>query len=233
MIYISPMSYNKSKVTIVIPARNEAEGLERILKSIKKYANEVIVVDGHSNDGSKKIALENKAKFILDHGLGRGDAVKIGLKKASNEIIVLFDADGSHKASDIPKLVLPILADKADIVIGSRRTGGSFDLNMSFSGILRSGGADFLTYMVNKKFETGLSDILYSFRAVRKSSVKDLNLEANDFCIEQEMVVKALKNSVRLIEVPSRESARGWGKSKLKTITGVKFIFNLLYHLYM
>ena len=146
---------------------------------------------------------------------------------------MLFDADGSHNPSDIPKLVSPILKNKVDLVIGSRRTGGSFDLNMSFAGILRSGGADLLAYMVNKKFNTNLSDILYSFRAVRKSSIKDLKLKANDFCIEQEMVVKALKNSVRLLEVPSRENARGWGKSKLKTITGIKFIFHLLYNLYM
>jgi glycosyltransferase involved in cell wall biosynthesis len=227
------MFYNKSKVSIVIPTKNEAEGLARILKSIKKYASEIIVVDGHSNDGSKKIALENGAKFILDHKKGRGDAVRIGLKRAENEIVVLFDADGSHKATDIPKLVLPILAGKTDIVIGSRRTGGSFDLNMSFAGILRSGGADFLAYMVNKKFGTRLSDVLYSFRAIRKSSVKNLDLKANDFCIEQEMVVKALKNSIKLLEIPSRENARGWGKSKLKTITGVKFIFHLFYHLYM
>lgn len=227
------MLYNKSKVSIVIPAKNEAEGLAKILKSIKQYADEIIVVDGHSNDGSRKIALENGAKFILDHKKGRGDAVKIGLRRAKNEIIVLFDADGSHRASDIPKLVRPILEDKADIVIGSRRTGGSFDLNMSFAGILRSGGADFLAYMVNKRFKTGLSDILYSFRAVKKSSVKDLDLKANDFCIEQEMVVKSLKNSVRLLEIPTRENARGWGKSKLKTITGIKFIFHLFYLLYM
>lgn len=227
------MNYNRSKVSIVIPAKNEGEGLDKILKSVRQYAEEIIVVDGHSQDETKKIVLRNKAKFILDNNLGRGDAVKIGLKKAKGEIIVLFDADGSHKASDIPKFVAPILQNKADIVIGSRRTGGSFDLNVNFSGILRSAGSDFLVYLVNKKFSTHLSDILYSFRALRKSIVKKLDLKADDFCIEQEMVVKALKKSFRLLEIPSRENARSWGKSKLSTITGVKFIFHLFYNLYM
>lgn len=226
------MKYPKSKVSIVISAKNEAGGLDKIIKSIKKYSDDIIVVDGHSNDGSKEICLQNKVRFYLDNKKGRGDAVKIGLKQAKNEIVVLFDADGSHNPLDVPNLVDPIVRKKADVVIGSRRTGGSYDLNMNFAGILRSGGADFLAYMVNRKFNTNFSDILYSFRAVRKSTVKKLHLKADDFCIEQEMVINALKKSIKIIEIPSRENARKWGKSKLKTITGVKFIFHLLYHLY-
>lgn len=226
------MVYSKSKISIVVVAKNEADGLDKVLKSIKKYSDDIIVVDGHSNDGSKEIALKNKSRFYLDNKKGRGDAVKIGLKQAKNEIIVLFDADGSHNASDIPQLIKPIVNKKADIVIGSRRTGGSYDLNMNFAGILRSGGADFLAYMVNRRFNTNFSDILYSFRAVRKSAVKKLGLKADDFCIEQEMVVNALKKSIGVEEVPTRENARKWGQSKLKTITGVKFIFHLFYHLY-
>ncbi|MEK9178438.1 MAG: glycosyltransferase family 2 protein [Patescibacteria group bacterium] len=112
------MSYKKSKASIVIACKNEGEGILRILSSIKKYSEDIIVVDGHSNDGTKEIVNKFGARFFLDNKKGRGDALKIGIKKAKNEIVVFFDADGSHEARDIPGLVGPILANKADLVIG-------------------------------------------------------------------------------------------------------------------
>lgn len=224
--------FNKSKVSIIIPARNEGEGLLRILNSIKPYGSEIIVVDGHSTDSTKDITLKFGAKYILDNGIGRGDAVRLGIKKAKNPYLLFFDADGSHNANEIPSLLNPLFQDKADAVIGSRRTGGSFDLNMDFWGILRSGGADFLAYLVNRRFKTGYSDVLFSFRSVKKPVALKLDLRANGFDIEQEFVVKCLKKNYRLMEVPTRENARKWGKSKLHTITGIKLIYQLLKELY-
>lgn len=227
------MRYDKSKVTIVIPTKDEGEGIRRILKSVKPYAHEIIVVDGHSKDETKKIAIEENVKFILDNGLGRGDGVRLGIKAAKSEIVVLFDADGSHEAKDIPKFILPILQKKADLVIGSRRTGGSFDINMNFTGVMRSAGSDFLVSLVNHRFKTNLSDILYSFRAIRKIAAKKIDLSSNDFCIEQEMVVACLKRGYKIKEIPSREKARLWGESKLHTLTGIKFLLILLRDLYL
>jgi len=225
--------FNKSKVTVIIPARNEGEGILRILNSVKPYAGEIIVVDGHSTDSTKEITQKFGAKYILDNGVGRGDAVRIGIKKAKNPYLLFFDADGSHTPTEIPSLLNPLFQDKADAVIGSRRTGGSFDLNMDFWGIARSGGADFLAYLVNKKFKTRYSDVLFSFRSVKKSVALKLDLTANGFEIEQEFVVHCLKKKYRLLEVPTRENARKWGKSKLSTVTGIKFIFHLLRELYL
>lgn len=220
-------------VSIVISTKNEGQGLAQIIASVKPFARDIIVVDGHSTDDTKAIAKKSDVRYLLDHGVGRGDAVRMGIKAAKGKVVVLFDADGSHEASDIPRLVQPILENQADVVIGSRRTGGSFDLNMNFAGILRSGGADFLAYLVNRKFKTRLSDILYSFRAVRRSTAQELDLTADDFVIEQEMVVKCLKKGFKLLEIPSREKARAWGKSKLNTLTGIKFIIYLLKELFV
>ncbi len=226
------MKYDKSKVSIIIPARNEGEGIFRILRSVKPYANEIIVVDGHSTDSTKDIVKAFGARYLLDNGRGRGDAVKIGIRRAKGDYLLFFDADGSHTPREIPSLLTPLFKDQADAVIGSRRTGGSFDLNMDFWGIARSGGADFLAYMVNKKFKTQYSDILFSFRSIKKPVARKLNLTSDGFEIEEEFVVKTLKKGYRLMEVPTRENARKWGKSKLHTITGVKFIFYLLRELY-
>lgn len=225
--------YDKSKITIIIPTKDEGQGIQKILQSVKPYANEIIVVDGHSKDNTKEIVSKFGAKFILDNKLGRGDGVRIGIKAAKNDIIVFFDADGSHEAKDIPRLIAPILKKQADMVIASRRTGGSFDLNMNFAGVLRSAGADLLATLVNHRYKTRLSDVLYSFRAMRKSAANSINLTSNDFCIEQEMVVKSLKKGHKIVEIPSREKARGWGSSKLSTIAGIKFVFVLLRDMYL
>lgn len=226
------MSYQKSKVSIIIACKNEGEGIKRILKSVRKYSDDIIVVDGHSNDGTKEIAKSFDARFFLDHKKGRGDALKLGIKKAKKEILVFFDADGSHNVQDIPKFVSPILRKEIDLVIGSRRTGGSSDLTVNLTGIIRSAGCDFLVAMVNHKFKIHLTDILYSFRAINAETARKLHFKSNDFGIEQEMIVTCLKKGYKVMEIPSREKARGWGNSKLKTIAGIKFIYSLIRQLY-
>jgi len=223
---------DKTKVSIIIACKNEGEGIKKVLESVRKYSNDIIVVDGHSEDGTREIVKKFGARFFLDNEKGRGDALKIGIKKAKNDIALFFDADGSHDEKDIPNFVRPILEKKADLVIGSRRTGGSSDIVVNLTGIVRSAGCDFLVAMVNHKFKTNLTDILYSFRAIKAPTAKRLRFESNDFGIEQEMVVQCLKNNLKVVEIPSREKARGWGKSKLKTLTGIKFIFSLVNQLY-
>ena len=220
------------QVAIIILTKNEAQGLRRIIRSVKPYSNEIIVVDGNSKDNSETIAREEKVTFMRDHGLGRGDGLRIGIKRAKADVLLFFDADGSHEASDIPNVVTPIIKNEADIVICSRRTGGSFDMEMNATGLIRSFGSDVLTMIVNYAFRTKLTDILYSFRAIRRKDALKLHLQANDFCIEQEMVVASLKHKLRLLEIPSREKARAWGRPKLHTLTGIKFIFHLLRVIY-
>lgn len=226
------MSYNRSKVSIIIACKNEGEGIAQVLKSIKRYSDDIIVVDAHSNDGTKEKTNDLGCRFFLDNKKGRGDALKIGIKKAKKEVIVFFDADGSHNEKDIPHLVLPILKKEAELVIGSRRTGGSFDINVNLTGIIRSAGCDFLVSLINHKFKTSLTDVLYSFRAIRTETANKLRFKSDDFGIEQEMVVTCLQKRYKVLEIPSRENARGWGKSKLKTITGIKFIYSLIKQLY-
>jgi len=205
--------------------------MSEVLRSVKKYSDEIIVVDGHSNDGTYEIVVKSGAKFFLDHRKGKGDAVRIGLRKATGEIIIIFDSDGSPNPAYIPKLVKEI-EKGADMVITSRRTGGSFDFNLTPGGIIRTFGSDLMAYLVNKKFNTGFSDVLYNFRAIQKFAAKSLRLSANGFDIEQEMLVRALQKNYKVVEIPSCENARKWGKSKLHTLTGVVLLAKLVKILY-
>ena len=185
-----------------------------------------------SNDGTKEICESNGVKFIneINHGVvtGKGNAMRIGVGVSKYDYILFFDADGSHNPEDINSLYNTFKNKKADLVITSRRSGGSLDLNNSFFGLIRSWGCDFLAYVINQKYKTSLSDVLYSFRMINKNTFLSLNLVENKFGIEQEMVQKCLKNKKNVVEIPSREFSRGWGKSKLRTISGLYFIFMLI-----
>lgn len=221
-----------AKVSIIIPTKYEAEGLQKVIQSVKPYAKEIIVIDGHSQDGTREIAKKEKVKFFLDHKKGKGEALRLGLQKAAGDIIVFFDADGSPEPRDIPKLVKTLIIQKADMVITSRRTGGSYDFQITFDGIIRTMGSDFMAYLVNKKFKVNVSDVLYNFRAIRKDVAKNLKCTANGFDIEQEMLVKALQKQYKVVEIPSRERKRMWGKSKLQTFSGIKLLYFLIKQLY-
>ncbi len=228
------MAFDKSGISIIIGCRKEGEGIERIIRSALPYGEEIIVVDGHSNDGTKEIAERLGVRFFLDNKKGRGDALKIGIAKAKQDILVFYDADGSHEVSDIPSLVAPIRKGEADQVIGSRIMGGCLDAELtSLGGVLRTGGSNFMVYLVNKRFKTELTDILYSFRAMRRDMARKIKLQANNFAIEQDMVVRCLKGGYKIVQVPSREHARGWGKSKLKTSMGIELLWVLVRDLFL
>lgn len=218
----------RSSISIVVPAKNEGAGIGKILQLLKKYSNDIIVVDGHSQDNTETVTKKAGGRFYLDNGKGKGDAMKVGVLHAKHDAVIFFDADGSHDPKGIPEMAKLLLSKKADFVMGSRRTGGSFDISMSFTGIIRSAGCDFLVMLINKRFGTKLTDVLYSFRGVRKPVFTKLRLKENGFGIEQEMVMSCLKNGYKIKEIPSREYARGWGVSKLRTIEGFRFLSKVL-----
>jgi glycosyltransferase involved in cell wall biosynthesis len=219
--------------SIIIPAKNEADGLRSIIKAVKKYTDDIIVVDGHSQDDTQKIAQKEKVRLYQDSGKGRGAGVILGVKKAKHPLIVLVDADGSHDTNDIPNLLSALMKENADMVIASRRTGGSSDMELNINGLVRSIGSDILTMLLNRRFNTSFTDILYSFRVIKKDKFEKAEITAQDFAIEQEMIIKFMKKKYKVVEIPSREYARKWGKSKLKTATGVLLLLKLIKSLYL
>lgn len=219
----------KPKVTVIIPTKNESGGIEKIIRKIQRFADEIIVVDGHSTDGTAKIVKRLGVKVLLDKKRGVGFAKRLGIAKAQGDIIVLIDADGSHEPRDIPKLVKLIANNSADLVVASRIKGGSDEFYINLTGIVRQSGGDFLAAVINYRFRTNLTDTLNGFRAIRKSAALAINLNADDFDIEHEMIIKCLKGGFSVREIPSHEYARGWGKAKLPTFSkGGIFIWRLI-----
>ena len=220
------------KVTAVIPAKNEEEGIEKIIKNVSRFVDEVLVVDGHSKDKTRQIAKECGAKVVLDGGKGKGDGIRTGIRKAKGDIIVFIDADGSHNPKDIPKLIKPIKNEKADLVVASRAKGGSDEIRLDLDGLFRQIGSEIAAILVNFRWRANLTDIQNGFRAIRKKTALALKLESDGFEIEEEMIMKCLKRGVRIMEVAGHEYQRKWGVSKLPTIQAWRFALRLFKELF-
>jgi glycosyltransferase involved in cell wall biosynthesis len=206
---------NASRVSVVIPTKNEEGLIGQIVESVRPYADEVLVIDGHSSDRTRDIAAAHGARVELDGGKGKGEALRRSMTSASGDIVVFIDADGSHDPKDIPALVAPIKAGAADMVIGSRGKGGSDELHGTLEQFIRYVGSQLIMLAINYRWDVRLTDSQNGFRAVRRDVGLKLGLRANLTTIEQEMLMRALKLGYRVDEIPTHEYERKWGTSKV------------------
>jgi dolichol-phosphate hexosyltransferase len=204
-----------ARVTVVIPTKNEEGLIGEIVESVRPYADEILVVDGHSSDRTREIAAARGARVALDGGRGKGQALRQSLDEASGDIVVFIDADGSHDPKDIPSLVGPIQAGASDLVIGSRGKGGSDELHGTLEQFIRYVGSQIIMLAINYRWNVRLTDSQNGFRAIRRDVGKQLGMTSNLTTIEQEMLMKALKQRYRVSEVPTHEYERRWGTSKV------------------
>ena len=204
-----------ARVTVVIPTRDEEGMIAEMVESVRPYADEILVVDGHSKDRTREIAAEHNARVILDHGKGKGEALRYSLTQASGDIVVFIDADGSHDPKDIPAMVAPIKAGQADLVVGSRGRGGSDELHGTLGQLVRYVGSQVIMLVINYRWGTQLTDSQNGFRAIRREVGQKLGLRSNLTTIEQEMLMRALKQGYRVSEIASHEYTRRWGTSKV------------------
>jgi glycosyltransferase involved in cell wall biosynthesis len=204
-----------ARATVVIPAKDEEGIVGSIVDACRPHAAEILVVDGHSRDRTREIAVEHGARVIEDNGRGKGDALRVAIAATTTEIVVFIDADGSHEPADIPKLVEPIRAGRADLVIASRGKGGSDELHGTLEQLIRYIGSQLIMLAINYRWNVRLTDSQNGFRAIRTDVARSLGLTSNATTIEQEMLMKALKRGYRVTEIASHEYERRWGVSKV------------------
>ena len=204
-----------ASITAVIPARNEELTVGLVVRECLNYVGTVIVVEGGSTDRTAEIATAAGAKVIRDDGLGKGAALRLAVAHVTTPICVFVDADGSHDPIDIPMLAAPIQAGAADHVTGSRLLGGSDELHGGGDEFLRLAGSAFITYMINWRYGTQLSDSQNGFRAIRTGVFRELNLRSRHTTIEMEMIMATLAGGLTLSEVPTHERRRAAGYSKI------------------
>jgi glycosyltransferase involved in cell wall biosynthesis len=203
------------RISVVIPTRDEEGLIGEIVDAVRPYADEILVIDGHSRDRTREIAVAPGARVALDGGKGKGEALRMALNEATGEIVVFIDADGSHEIKDIPAMVAPIIAGQSDMVVGSRGKGGSDELHGTLGQLIRYVGSQIIMLGINYRWNVRLTDSQNGFRAIRRDVGKQLGLTSNLTTIEQEMLMKALKKGFRVSEIPSHEYERKWGTSKV------------------
>lgn len=205
-------------ISVVIPTLNEAQNLPDVLFRMPKVVDEVVIVDGHSEDDTIEVAMKvlPTAKVVLQKRNGKGDALRSAFKHAGGDIVVQMDADGSMDPLEIEKFA-ELVSEGYDVVKGSRYLfgGGSTDLSAK-----RSFGNRMFVKLVNLFFSADYTDLCYGYMAFRKGALDRLNdtLKCNGFQIETEMCIKAKKLGLRVTEVPSFEGKRVHGSSRLSLV---------------
>ena len=216
-------------VSVVVPAKNEAANLRHVLPLLDS-SYEVILVDGHSVDGTIATALEIRPDIVVVQQTrkGKGNALAAGFAAATGDIVVMFDADGSADPAEIPQFVRT-LVDGADFAKGSRFAagGGSRDIT-----VLRDLGNKGLNFVANRLFGTRFSDLCYGYNAFWRDLVPTLDLPQLDapaapgtmlwgdgFEIETVINCRFAAAGVRIVEVGSVELARIHGESNLRTFS--------------
>lgn len=206
------------RVSVIIPTRDEAPAISRVLADIPAdLVTEVVVVDSNSNDGTPEIAARLGARVIHESGRGYGRACLTGLTNAdAPDIVVFLDGDYSDRPAELPLLLAPIVEGRADITLGSRlgeqRIPGALPWHAVFGNWLAAS-------LIERLYGVRISD-LGPFRAARAAVLRELALEEATYGWAVEMILKGALQGFRIVEVPVSYYPR-IGKSKISgTVRG-------------
>jgi len=215
--------YNPYKFKIVLFAKDEGRNMFfTINQLLQRYEAEKIiaVLDGNI-ESTASILAEKNVKFIRGPNRGKGAALRTAIAGIETDIFVFMDADGSHRPDEIEELLKPLMNNEAEMVIASRFLGGSEELCGSIENLIRRLGNVLGNYLINfiwNRNKKIISDCHNGFRAIKREAALNLNLKENGFSIEHEMVIKCLKKGYGIIEVPSVELKRKYGKSHISKL---------------
>lgn len=205
-------------LSIIIPVFNEAKTIAEVIKRVIAvpvfdWEKEIIVVDDGSNDGTEKILknLQKKYNFLLlrhSENLGKGAAIKTGLKKVKGDFVLIQDADLEYDPNDY-QILLAALDKNSPVVYGSRILGKTKRGNLLYYL-----GGRFLTLFFNFLFGSKLTDINTGYKLFRTDVLKNINLESNGFEFCEEVTAKILKFGYSIKEVPIHYYPRGHSQGK-------------------
>jgi len=213
------------EVTVIIPVYNEKDNIEAVIDAVKSVgiAQEIIVVDDFSVDGTRELLKTKKdIKTIFhDENMGKGTAIRNGLKNATGDIIIIQDADLEYSPKQYPQLIKPIKDRKTHVVYGSRILGNGNFLKRSYYA------NRFLTLMTNVLFNSHISDMETCYKVMKTELMRNLQLISSRFEIEPEITCKILRRGEKIVEIPITYTGRRKGK-KIGVRDGIQAIWNLI-----
>jgi glycosyltransferase involved in cell wall biosynthesis len=205
-------------LSIVMPVYNERDTIKEILKRVEQVglADEIIVVDDGSSDGTREILQElaptfqNLRLILHDGNYGKGSAVRTGIQAAGCDLILIQDADLEYDPRDIEALLEPIEEGKADVVYGSRFLGAPRRSTMFWHLVANK----LLTFMTNVLYNSILSDMETGYKLFKREIIHAIPLRARRFDFEPEITAKLLKRRMRIFEVPITFNPREYSEGK-------------------
>ncbi len=206
------------KLSVVIPVYNERETLETIVRRVQDVPvdKEIVLVDDCSTDGTREILAElekqdNIRVLLHEVNQGKGAALRTGFAGARGDIVIIQDADLEYDPAEFPKVIQPILDNKADVVYGSRFAGGESHRVLYY---WHSVGNRFLTFLSNCLTNLNLTDMETCYKAFRREVIQDITIEEDRFGFEPEITAKVAIRRLRVYEVGISYSGRTYEEGK-------------------
>ncbi len=221
-------------LSVVIPVYNEKATILAIIMKVLKLAfvGEILVVDDGSTDGTRELlketSFDERVKlFFHERNRGKGAALRTGFDHVSGGIVAIQDADLEYDPGEFAEMIRPILDGVADVVYGSRLSGGKPQRVHLFWHRMGNG---FLTFLTDLLYNTTLSDMETCYKMFKKSVLDTIRIESDDFSVEPELTAKICKNKQwRIYEIPISYYGRSYAEGKKITWRhGVSALWTLL-----
>jgi len=215
------------KITVGIPAYNEEKNIAKIIVSLKKVADQILVCSDGSTDSTAEIA-ESLGAIVIKHpkNLGYGSAIQSIFLKAREinaEVLVTIDADGQHKIEDVEKVIKPVVDGQADISIGSR-----FLEEDDNSPKYRKLGIKIITKVTNSSLSEKITDAQSGFRAYNNKVLQSLTPSDSGMGISTEILIKSSNLGFKIAEVPTEIQYEGETSSQNPVSHGTEVLMSTL-----